>query len=433
MKYNVIRVMHFINTSFMNITLSKEEQMIIRFIPRQILFLFFFISCSVVGEPQLNGVATHTELGEEQFVVGLYATNYSNSSREILDRHNEKKIEIKITYDQLSIRRFKRIWIEGMVINLSTSELEKHADNVAKFSNMLNINLKVNDVILIQELPESLIISINDITLGHIPDPLFIDQLLRALIGNVPLSTKFKKDLLVAGNITPELLSKFKGIRPSSNRIEAIRDSIGKSTEVNAIALSSPDAVANNEEDNIASKVASNIPPSAPLASVSSVPAVSKSKKITPAVQATSVAKPIVKEVVQKTKQVKKIKATPPPFAPEKENIIDDTDIKYTADYILKEQIYYLSLAKYTQKYVRYPKVSMARGHEGSLLIRATIDRKGNVLNTAVIEETEHKALNKEALKAIKRASPYPSIPAEIEDNEFSFAIVITFGLGGNR
>lgn len=409
-----------------------------KFIIKNLLLILLTYPITAEGL-QLNGLSTYSELGKEQFIVGLHATNYGSSSHDMLGASNEKKIEIKVVYDQLSIRRFKRMWIEGLAINLRSNELKKHAENMAKFSNMLNVNLKTNDIIVIQELPDSLAVLINGITLGRLSNPLFMDQLLRVFIGDVPLSTKFKKDLLVAGDIEPQLLSKFRGIYPTNDRIEAIRYSINKKS--NETLLASNTAIDNVVPESTRSED-----------KIKNIPKINK--KPEPIVLAENTVKPVIKNVasvsqptlpaypksnetnkvkeVSEAKKVSEVKETiQPELLSQTESIIDDTDIKFTADDILKEQMYYLNLTKYTQGYVRYPKVSMARGHEGSLLIRTTIDRKGNVLNTEIIEETNHKALNKEALKAIKRASPYPPIPESIIDDVFSFSVVITFGLSG--
>ena len=419
-----------INTIFSNTLIVKKISKSISLIPRKISFLLFFISFSAFGELQLNGVSTYVEHSEEQFIAGLYATNYSKSSHDMLGAHNEKKIEIKILHDQLSVRRFKRMWIEGMAINLRTTELEKHAENMANFSNMLNINLNVNDIISVQELPDSLLVSINGITLGRLPDPLFIDQLLRVFIGDVPLSTKFKEGFLAGGDAAPQLISRFIGIYPTHDRIEAIRYSMNEKSET---IPSATDVAVNDAAPVVAAPKIT-----VPKPKITDKPAINNKPK---PVVAANVTKPVVKKVVEKVVKAPpsivsvpptvntNTKKTKPKLVAKKESIIDDTDIKFTADDILKEQMYYLSLTRYTQKFVRYPKVSMARRHEGSLLIRTTIDSEGNVLNTEIIEKTAHKALNQEGLKAIKRANPYPAIPEGITGNEFSFSVVITFGL----
>ena len=75
--------------------------------PLGLLAVFFFtISFPVFAEPLLNGLASHSELSKEQFIGALYLTTPSDSAQEILGNTEPKRIQVRITAESFSARRF---------------------------------------------------------------------------------------------------------------------------------------------------------------------------------------------------------------------------------------------------------------------------------------------------------------------------------------
>lgn len=108
--------------------------------------------------PLLNGVATQSELGKEQFIAGLFTSTLASEAKDVLVAQEDKRMQIRVTADRLSTRRFKRLWIEGMAINASSSELQKHAQHMADFSNMLKIKLMAGDIFTIDRTGSNVLI-----------------------------------------------------------------------------------------------------------------------------------------------------------------------------------------------------------------------------------------------------------------------------------
>ncbi|MFL0800581.1 MAG: TonB family protein [Agarilytica sp.] len=363
------------------------------------------------AEPLLNGVATHSELGKEQFIAGLFTTTLSTSANSILSSQENKRIQVRVLASHLSSRRFRRMWIEGMAINSSPAELEKHARDMANFSNMLKIKMISGDIFTVDRREDNIQISVNGILLGEIEDPQFFDLILRTWIGPVPLSSDFREDLLTEGSIKPGPLTRFESTRPSDERIEAIETAVNFKKE-------SDTSVASSNKPKIA-------PP--PVTAVIDKPAV-------PVIQPPSAKTPKLALVPPGLEPTPKPKPKPKPvaLAPAQpvldESIFDDSDEdEFTAESLLKEQLYYSQLAKYTYKYIEYPAKAWDRGREGNIRLRVTINRKGKVTNTEILEEAKYKSLNKEAKKAVSRASPYPSIPDEIKGEDYNFTFRIAF------
>jgi periplasmic protein TonB len=58
-----------------------------------------------------------------------------------------------------------------------------------------------------------------------------------------------------------------------------------------------------------------------------------------------------------------------------------------------------------------YPRSAQVRGAEGTVRIRVQVAADGSVLGTELIQKSEHDVLNREALKTIQRAAPFPAPP----------------------
>ncbi len=397
----------------------KTSPLLLSMLVKLVFFAILSFATRTYADPLLNGVATHSELGKEQFVAGLFTTTLSTSANSILSSQENKRLQVRVLAKQLSSRRFRRMWIEGMAINSSPSELEKHARDMANFSNMLKIKMISGDIFTVDRREDNIQVSVNGILLGEIEDPQFFDLLLRTWIGPVPLSSDFRKDLLTEGSIKPGPLTRFESTRPSDERIAAIESAITSKRESESTAT-----VASSDKPKVA------VAP--PVTAVIEKPSA-------PVIQAPSASAPTL-ALAPPELETPEIKPTPKPkpkpkpvaLAPSQqaldESIFDDSDEdEFTAESLLKEQLYYSQLAKYTHKYIEYPAKAWDRGREGNIRLRVTINRKGKVTKTEILDEARYKSLNKEAKKAVSRASPYPAIPDEVKGEDYSFTFRIAF------
>jgi len=92
---------------------------------------------------------------------------------------------------------------------------------------------------------------------------------------------------------------------------------------------------------------------------------------------------------------------------------------------------YEASLVDWLQRYKRYPTMAKRRGQEDIIELKITIDKEGNVLSQEIIKTSLYKSLNRATLKMIKRASPLPPVPEDIQNNKtrFTFIIPVVFKL----
>lgn len=381
---------------------------------------------------KLNGIAKYTHLGKEQFFAGLFSETLAPSSQEFLQADEVKRLEVKVLASSISPRLFRQLWIEAVAINASSSELNKHAQNLADFSNFLKPRMKADDILLIDRTVDNgVTITLNNTQLGTVKDKTFFDLLARAWVGAVPLSSKFRNELLQEGDVSVDLRADYLSVFPSDDRIEDIKSFIiseedsrnKKKLAVLAEPISSADKV-----PIIAKAVPKKITVSKPAIIKTPVP-VKPSTPVQPVLTSTEPSVPDV--AVDKISQPV---AKDPSSDIEKEIVadIDDEDspdFVYTAERLLSKQLYIAKLSRWTFPFVRYPKSARRNGQEGSLVLKVVIARNGKVIDVSIVEESRFSVLNKAAISAVKMASPYPAIPEDIRNETFSFSVPIAFAL----
>ena len=404
--------------------------------PRKGLIFYVITAISILlvplgvhSDPLLNGIASHSELGKEQFIAGLYTSTLSDQSRDILLAEEEKRIQVRVTAERFSSRRFKRMWIEGMAINASSVELAEQSKNMAAFRNMLKIKLIQGDIFTIDRSLEKVSVSLNGALLGEIDDPVFFDLLLRTWIGPVPLSSDFRKNLLTNGDVEDEALDRYLSTVPTDERIAMVEDGVRQLNE----------GTANQESSSDSPVVAAIAPviqqPSAPRPSVAAPVIQIDQPTIDPVAEnnaepaAETANEPEVE--VAAPEPVQEVAVAAPEPKPEKksESIFEEDEEEFTAQTLLEQQLYIANLKRWSQKYLKYPRTALNRGYEGNVRLELVLDRAGKVQSIEFLEEAPYRTLNKEAEKAVKRAEPFPEMPQILKGDSFTFTLPISFQL----
>jgi len=385
-------------------------------------------SSQAAAEPRLNGLAVHSELGKERFIAGLFLTTPSNSARDILIAQEDKRIQVRIVADRISARSFKRMWIEGMAINASSSELSENAQRMADFSNMLKMRLVTGDIFTVDRRGDNVYIILNGVTLGEIDSPAFFDLLLRTWIGPVPLSSDFRDGLLAAGNINSALQARFDATFPTDERIAAVEANVSaRPTEEPRVAAVAPPAAA----------TALTQPPP-PLVEpqstdVAVAPTVAPPTATEPQVAAATPT-PTPRPTPAPTPEPTVEKQTPASVTQQALLDVDELeeeeeDVDFTAESLLRQQLYIADLKKWSHKFLEYPRRALERSWQGNVRLSVTVDRSGAVQDVIVLEESKYSTLTKAAVKAAKQASPFPEMPTDIQGKEFSFTLPVVFKL----
>lgn len=107
---------------------------------------------------------------------------------------------------------------------------------------------------------------------------------------------------------------------------------------------------------------------------------------------------------------------TPPPPPPNKDAALGD---------------YRSILGRAIAKHKSYPKIAQRRGWQGTVLLNIKVDENGNVLSATVSKSSGHKSLDKQALKMVKKASPFPTPPSALRGSSFNITVPVSFKLAG--
>ncbi|WP_041522457.1 TonB family protein [Gilvimarinus agarilyticus] len=390
-----------------------------------ILALLFFSVNGAVGAPLLNGMAVHQELSRDQFIGALYSETLSSDASELLAADQPMRMELKITAERgIAARKFSRMWIEGMAINIRGSALTEQADNMVAFTTMFQERLLENDHVVFALNPgEGVAFSVNSITLGTIPDDNFFGLLLSTWLGRVPLSSTYREQLLVSGDVSASLTSRYASISPTAERIDQVALWGAPEPEPEPEPAPEPE-----QEVAVAPVVVPATTVAKPKIEIPPTPSAIANNTA----EASSQAARVESSIPAVASSSSSVASSAAPVVP-KEESVDESDEDFvptfTAESILASQRYFSNLVRKVQGEISYPRRAMQRGYEGSIRIAISIDRQGELLSAALIEETEYSVLNDEAMDAVESAEPFTEVPEVITGQVHEFTIPITFQL----
>jgi protein TonB len=90
---------------------------------------------------------------------------------------------------------------------------------------------------------------------------------------------------------------------------------------------------------------------------------------------------------------------------------------------------YSVTLTKAIAKQKKYPRIAQIRGWQGEIIIDLEIDGQGNLIKSKIKQRSKFKILDDEGMNMIKRASPFPKPPKELESKIFNVIVPISFKL----
>lgn len=385
----------------------------------QLTLLWLLLSPTTAAAPQLSGIATHSELGQEQFLGALYSETLSSDAKTFLNSTNAMRMELKIlAHEGIAPRRFTRLWIEGAAINIPAATMTAQAENMLAFDHLFRGRLEANDHLVFDFTPtQGTQISLNAVHLGTIIDPDFFKVLLHTWIGQVPLASNYREALLVEGDVELALLQRFTALEPDPNRITVAQDWLAASAPpvANTPAEEKPVAVSATSSANDKPAIKTIV------ATASSVRAIKPVNAPTPVIA-------LPTELAKTTPE-----PTPEPATqqtPTKKLDDDDQLSQLTAQSLVAQQFYISAAMRKIYAKLIYPRRARELQQSGSVKMRISIDAQGNITALQPLEMSDYRLLNQAVEAAIKEAAPFPALPADIAKQQLEFAVPITFRLG---
>lgn len=85
-------------------------------------------------------------------------------------------------------------------------------------------------------------------------------------------------------------------------------------------------------------------------------------------------------------------------------------------------------ISSWVKKHMQYPKLAAKRGIHGQAMVRIRLQRNGELVWAKMERETGEALLDHEAINVMKRASPMPPAPPDVQGGEMEFLIPVKFG-----
>ena len=424
---------------------------------RKLFFFTLIFSCTLMttsvrasDQLLLNGTAIHTSLQQDYYYAALFSESRSDDPQTLLWQENQR-MEITILVDEWSKRRFTQHLGQAIAINNSTDDQEHHAKDIATFNTLIKDYLIRGDRIVInKDIDKGTAISINGITLMETKSHDFFGLFLNTWLGARPPSSVFKASILgQAATVDSSMMASYESLTASNTRINDLKEW-------------------NRKEQSKTKKktVTKKIPAKKLLAPIKKKSAAIKTiaKKAEPIIIETQPQYVDTTELIESADMATTIAAEHTQLDFD-ENTVEATSLKKAMDtnglgtktasdksaLVLasntknndlankaladinqeKKQLlrfYRSTILTSTYKKIVYPSSAIDKNQQGKVVLKVIVDRSGKVQSIDLKEKSQFKLLNKAANRAVTKAH-FPSVPSELEGDEFEFLLPIKFSL----
>ena len=398
----------------------------------------------------LNGTAIHTSLQQDYYYAALFSESRSEDPQTLLWQDNQR-MEITILVDEWSKRRFTQHLGQAITINNTTDDQEHHAKDIATFNTLFKDYLIRGDRIVInKDADKGTSISINGIMLMETESHDFFMLFLNTWLGSRPPSSIFKASILgQEATVDSYMMTSYESLTASATRINDLK-AWNKKEKTKSKSL--PAKAAAKKVKKIINEEA--------------IAAKSIAKKPEPIIVETQPTRYVeATEFIESEDMSSTLEAEHTPFSFDEGNATTITDLKKNAnpnaeDYStgsdnpasllasntkdnslaknalaeINEQkkellkIYRSTILTSTYKKIVYPSSAIDKNQQGKVVLKVIVNRSGKVQSIDLKEKSKYKLLNKAADRAVTKAH-FPSVPSELEGNEFEFLLPIKFSL----
>ena len=438
-----------------------------------VLYVFTFLfSSNAFSSAKLLGVAEHQPFGRTEYIAAIYIDDYIDIQSVPDIVRSVSSIEFKITGERISKRRFFQNLIQQLAINTGESEMREGLPHLESVKAIFQGGLIQHDHLKLSLVGSEVYVSLNNVLIKRIDSPSFISFLVSAWIGEVPPSSEFKHDL-INGVLDEELVSILSESSYSMLRYKEIllwvaehgteqfqvpgeeldqEDSpvVSQEGDVQQPNAGEPPWMALYEDESVKSD---NVESDNEIRNIEKNSASEKTNKlekrglshVSEPSEAKAPIKPAKKIVLAKpvTTQPKKVvleKATPEKVesktsqlvasskknSPQSESVVKETSSENENLEQVKGE--YTKLAtKNINKYKRMPRGAIQKRQSGEVSVELEVSAQGEVLEVAISKPSKFQALNQQAIEAVKKASPLPPIPSELNEPSLAFQVVLKY------
>lgn len=147
----------------------------------------------------LNGAAIRNKFFFDIYVAALYLEKPSTEASEVLAGEGPNRVAMHFLYEEVEKEKLVSAWEEGFKGNLNKDELAAMQERIDTF-NSLFVNMKKGQSMFLDYRPkQGTAVIIEKSEVGLIMGKDFNNALLRIWLGDKPVTSKMKKQLLSGG------------------------------------------------------------------------------------------------------------------------------------------------------------------------------------------------------------------------------------------
>lgn len=347
----------------------------------------------------LFGAGEYRYLGESLYLGALYVPLLDVRIRP----DSPKYMEMRITTETLSSRRFVRHWMDGLTLSSSRQERLKYADAIRTFGSLFAMTFRRGDRIRFAYQPDQsgIVVSVNAVEAGTIDDIGFFTFLLGAWIGDTPVSAGLRDDILGTDDDRARKMKQaFQSLQYSDERHREVLSSLDSA----AIEARSGGAQSSDRQASASGEASS--------------PTLDQSGQLAAELEAAR--QQAARLETERLEREAREEA-------EARRLAEARRERQEQQQLGSE--YRDRLVSWIRQFAEYPRRAMERRHEGRIEMSITSDRQGQITDSAILEASGSYLLDNAAIDMLEKAEPLPLMPEHLEGESFTFIMPISFAL----
>lgn len=330
----------------------------------------------------INGAASQLEF-KKPIYDAMLNLSFAETNRQGVYQQNEfKQMKIVVQKPRWRKNQFSQHWLSGISINSGLEQLEKHQEDILKLAAATKKTLVKGDIITFNYIPdEATEFLINDVKITSLSPELF-NLLVSTWIGP-RANSEFRESILQLGPNNADLIIQMTEAKPSEEATARVAQwSKPRPILVVATPVSQP-----------AGPTAEEIALQARLKAKESAAAELEKQRLAEAVEA------------QRIKQLQQAEAL---RIAEEKAVLEQIEAEKQARIAYSKAVYSSKVIAHTTGYVKYPRKALSREQEGQVRLQLYFNHEGEITDQELVQSSGFSDLDRAALRAIRRAAPYP-------------------------
>ncbi len=376
----------------------------------------------------LQGIGVAQELKSDLYIGAIYYPKSFTSLNEVTNDGVSKRLSFKLLSNLMPAKALQRHWKERIALNNPRNVWLAKGDSILQMATAFKDNLKYGDKIDFDYSPSAgTRIYFNNQLIETIETRQFFPLLMSAWFGDIPPTKSFKAALLAQNDKGDRelVLNQYNALNFTARTLASASKPEPKVEPEVVVASKAPvvaPAPTATAAKSNSSNGAANKKDTKPVKETNVVATVEPQKA--PAQVAATVSTPA--HVDTSTHTVAEHKPTLTESAPTPAPV-ETTINNASVDEDLLIGAYKREAMERIRGFLEYPPRAWRLGLTGSGVLRATLDRQGNLLSSEVLASTGQMILDQAMTKMLERSLPLPPPPKELTSNELSLEIAVDF------